>query len=105
MITSGQCRAARAFLNLSREGLAEMASVAARTISDFESDRREPIRSTAQAIVRAFEAAGIRFTEHGVEYPPPRRLGPGATLLSGITTEEQDARQRAWEAATGKAKP
>lgn len=61
MLTAAQCRAARALVEMSRESLAEAAAVAVRTISDFESGRRDPIRATQSAIRAALEAAGVEF--------------------------------------------
>ena len=63
MITSNQCRGARAMLGLSREELARLARVAQRTISDFEADRRAPIDATLRAMHNALEAAGVEFIE------------------------------------------
>jgi transcriptional regulator with XRE-family HTH domain len=62
-ITPAQSRAARALLNLSREELAAMAKVAARTVTDFERGARSPIRITRQALRQALEAAGVEFIE------------------------------------------
>lgn len=56
-----QCRAARAWLQLSQEGLAEAASVGVSTVRDFEAGRRAPIASTLAAMKAALEAAGIEF--------------------------------------------
>ena len=61
-ITAGQCRAARAFLDWSREDLAAAAKVAVRTIVDFERGARSPQNSTLAVIAAAFEQAGIEFT-------------------------------------------
>jgi len=60
-LTPSQCRAARALVEISREDLASAASVAVRTISDFEAGRRDPIASTRSAIRAALEAAGVEF--------------------------------------------
>jgi hypothetical protein len=46
-------------------------SVSANTIDRFENRRNVPIPATLKALRLAFEEAGIRFTETGVE--PPRR--------------------------------
>lgn len=58
-LTPAQCRAGRALIEMSREELAMRASVAVRTISDFESARRQPINSTLAAMRRALEEAGV----------------------------------------------
>ena len=60
-ITPGQCRAARAFVEMSRADLAKAAAVGERTIADFESRSRTPIRATLAAIQRALEARGVEF--------------------------------------------
>jgi len=48
-------------LEISRADLAKAASVGERTIADFESRTREPLRATLAAIQRALEAAGVEF--------------------------------------------
>lgn len=73
MITSSQCRAARAMLNWSRSALAEKSSVAERTITDFEREARIPQASTKLAIATALEKAGIEFI-------PENGGGPGVRL-------------------------
>jgi len=49
-------------LDMAREDLSARAGVAKRTIVDFERGARQPQRSTADAIKRALEAAGVEFT-------------------------------------------
>jgi transcriptional regulator with XRE-family HTH domain len=83
-ISAAQCRAARALLEMSRANLAKAASVGERTIADFESRTREPIRATLAAIQRALEAAGVEFLpENGVRLkgtpnPPSGGSTPGS---------------------------
>lgn len=48
-------------LSISRADLARTSGVAERTISDFESGRRQPIRATVAALQLALEAGGIEF--------------------------------------------
>lgn len=48
---------------LSRNGLAKAAGVAPRTLSDFETHVRTPLRNNQKAIQAALEAAGIEFIE------------------------------------------
>ncbi|MBI1207458.1 MAG: helix-turn-helix domain-containing protein [Azospirillum sp.] len=67
MITSAQCRAARGLIEMTQPGLAAASGVSLRTISHFEKGRRSPIPANLSAIQRALEAAGVRFTERGVE--------------------------------------
>ncbi len=61
-ISSAQCRAARAMIEWSRDVLAAESRVGKRTIVDFERGARSPQASTLLAIQRAFEAAGVEFT-------------------------------------------
>ena len=61
MLTSSQCRAARAMLEWSRIALAEKSQVSERTIIDFERGARTPQNSTKLAIKTALEKAGIEF--------------------------------------------
>lgn len=72
LITPAQVRAARALVELSREELAAASGVGARTIADFESGKREPIRSTMAALRNALEAAGIIFIDENGEGPGVR---------------------------------
>lgn len=58
---------ARAALEWSIKELAEKANVGAATVSRFERSEAEPIPATLSAIQRALEAAGVQFTERGVE--------------------------------------
>jgi transcriptional regulator with XRE-family HTH domain len=48
-------------LEISRADLAKAAAVGERTISDFESGARRPMRATLAAMQRALEAAGVEF--------------------------------------------
>ncbi len=62
MITSEQCRAARALLKWTQGEVAEKADLALSTIKDFEAERRTPHASNLAEIERIFTAAGIEFT-------------------------------------------
>jgi len=75
MLSSQQCRAARAWLNWSQEDLAKQAQVALSTIRDFEREEREPIGHNIDAIQRALELGGIHFESGahslaGIRYDP-----------------------------------
>jgi DNA-binding XRE family transcriptional regulator len=76
VLTPGQCRAARGFLDWTQEDLAERAQVSRSTVRDFEKGRHDLHRSTETMIVMAFRAAGIGFlsVEEG---------GPGVLLSAG----------------------
>ena len=72
-ITPGQCRAARALLDWSQERLSEQSKVGAKTIVDFEQDKRKPFARTIRDLRESFEAAGIEFTNGNT---PGLRLKP-----------------------------
>jgi DNA-binding transcriptional regulator YiaG len=60
-ITSGQVRAARSLLGLTREQLSHASGVPMRTLSRLEDGVGAPRRSTLAAIRAALEAAGVEF--------------------------------------------
>ena len=60
---------ARAALGWGMKDLAERAGVSANTIDRFENGRAAPIPANLKALRQAFEDAGVRFTETGVEPP------------------------------------
>jgi len=64
-MTPGQCRAARAFLQISQDDLAKAASVGVSTVRDFEVGKRAPIAATQAAMRSALEAKGVRFVDRG----------------------------------------
>jgi hypothetical protein len=72
MLTAAQCRAARALIDWSREGLAESSHVGLRTIVDFERGAREPRDVTVAALRRALESAGVIFVEENGDGPGVR---------------------------------
>ena len=61
-MTPEQCRAARAWLDISQESLAKAAGVGLSTVKDFESGKRTPIPSTQTAMKAALEKEGIGFS-------------------------------------------
>ena len=70
LLTSDQCRAARAALGWDIKDLAKRAArvagdrvVSVKTIEEFENNKRKSIRATQNALRQAFEAAGVRFPE------------------------------------------
>src|SRR4051812_7151685 len=67
MIVPTQCKMARAALGWSVRDLADRAQLGRVTVNRFETGKGEANRSTLAAIRRAFEDAGIVFTERGVE--------------------------------------
>ena len=64
-MTPAQCRAARAWLNLSQDALASASNVSNSTVRDFEVGRRVPIAATLAAMKAALEKQGIAFVEDG----------------------------------------
>lgn len=75
MLSSEQCRAARAWLGWSQDNLAKVAGVALSTIRDFERGDREPMLQNIEAIQHALEDGGIQFESgahslRGIKYDP-----------------------------------
>lgn len=67
-MTPGQCRAARAFLDISQEDLSKAANVGLSTIRNYEKGRSVPIENNLKAIRAALETLGIAFVNgDGVE--------------------------------------
>jgi DNA-binding transcriptional regulator YiaG len=64
-MTPGQCRAARAFLQISQDDLAKAANVGVSTVRDFEVGKRAPIAATQAAMRAALESKGVRFVDRG----------------------------------------
>jgi DNA-binding XRE family transcriptional regulator len=60
-ITSGQCRAARALLDITQPELAQAAGLGLSTIVDFEKSRRDVSRASVHAMLKALEKGGIQF--------------------------------------------
>jgi transcriptional regulator with XRE-family HTH domain len=63
MITSEQCRAARALLNWSQQDLAAKSGVGIVTVHQLEAGTNRPRRATIDVVRRAFEIAGIEFID------------------------------------------
>ncbi|SDF48090.1 Helix-turn-helix [Limimonas halophila] len=62
MITPEQCRAARGLLKWSQKDLADASGVSNQSVRDFELGHKNPQQSTLAVIQRAFEEAGVEFT-------------------------------------------
>ena len=60
-----QSRAARGWLDISQQELADRANVSLSTVRDFEKGRRTPISNNFVAIERVFLEAGIEFLSEG----------------------------------------
>jgi transcriptional regulator with XRE-family HTH domain len=77
-LLAAQIRAARALLGWSQGYLADGIGVSRPTIGDLEAGRREPHPATLFVLMNELTAAGIVFTERGVEFRkwPPRSYVP-----------------------------
>ncbi|MBI1273978.1 MAG: helix-turn-helix domain-containing protein [Alphaproteobacteria bacterium] len=64
MPSPAQLRAARGLLDWTRADLAKAASISPETIKNIEHGTFRPQESTAEAIVRAFRARDVEFTEN-----------------------------------------
>src|SRR3974377_2270221 len=62
-ITPGQCKAARALLELTQSELADAATLGLSTIVDFEKKRRQVSVAAIQAIRDALAARGVEFID------------------------------------------
>ena len=81
MITLSQIKAARALLSWTQETLAESAGLSLPSINNLERGLYSPRPETLRAIVKAFEKAGIEFTDNnGLRQRPE---GQGITEFSG----------------------
>jgi predicted transcriptional regulator len=62
-ITSGQCRAARALVEITQTELANLAKLGLSTVVDFERERRQVSALAVEAIRDALTEAGIEFID------------------------------------------
>jgi transcriptional regulator with XRE-family HTH domain len=62
-ITPGQCKAARALLEITQSELANAATLGLSTIVDFEKKRRQVSVAAIQAIRDALAARGVEFID------------------------------------------
>ena len=85
MLSSGQCRAARALLNWTQEDLAVRAGVSRSTVRGFESGQHELQRASAAMIRMALEQAGVILIEADEQ-------GAGVRLQSPYRPDQPDAR-------------
>ncbi|MDY0872651.1 helix-turn-helix domain-containing protein [Dongia rigui] len=61
MITSGEIRAARAYMGWTRQQLADRAKVALNSVTRMEMEQVDPRLDTLMAVRRTFEKHGIEF--------------------------------------------
>ena len=64
-----QVRAARSWLGWTQAELAEAANVGLSTVKDYEGAKRTPIANNLEAIKRALEKAGMKFTANSISGP------------------------------------
>lgn len=64
MVSAAQLRAARGLLDWTRADLAKAANVSPETIKNIEHGTFRPQEATTEAIIRAFAAHDVEFTEH-----------------------------------------
>jgi transcriptional regulator with XRE-family HTH domain len=64
-----QARAARSWLGWTQAELAERARVGLSTVKDYEGGKRSPIPNNLEAMQRALESAGMKFTADSISGP------------------------------------
>lgn len=67
-LVAAQIRAARGLLGWSQTDLGQAAKIHRATLIDLETGKREPHEATLSVLVKELTAAGIVFTERGVEF-------------------------------------
>lgn len=65
---AGQIRAARAYLNVTQDQLADLADLSLQGIQKIERGESQPTARTQAKITKAFERKGINFTADGITY-------------------------------------
>jgi transcriptional regulator with XRE-family HTH domain len=88
---AAQVRGARALLGWSQAYLAEGINVRRVTIADLESCKHEPEASTLFALMNELTAAGIVFTETGVEF---QRWPPSPYVPTGCAGTRRRIRRK-----------
>jgi len=88
---AAQIRGARGLLGWSQAYLAEAVSVRRVTIADLESGKHEPEASTLFSLISELGAAGIVFTETGVQF---RMWPPTPYVPSGCATIKKRIRRK-----------
>jgi DNA-binding XRE family transcriptional regulator len=89
-LLAAQVRAARALLGWSQGYLAEGINVRRATIADFENGKYEPHHATLAVLMKELAAAGIIFTDTGVEF---RKWPPRPCVQTGIAFTQKRPRR------------
>jgi transcriptional regulator with XRE-family HTH domain len=88
---AAQVRGARALLGWSQAYLAEGINVRRVTIADLETCKQEPQASTLFTLINELTAAGIVFTETGVEF---RDWPPAPYVPTGCAPTKKRVRRK-----------
>ena len=84
-LNPAQSRAARGLLNLTQQELAAASDLSLRTVVTFEKGGRSQATSTARAIQKALEAAGIEFIgDTGVQLKRDAQFATADAAVEGI---------------------
>jgi transcriptional regulator with XRE-family HTH domain len=95
---AAQVRGARGLLGWSQAYLAEAINVRRVTIADLESGKHEPDASILFALIRELNAAGIVFTETGVQFrmwPPKPHVPSNCATIKKRVRRKWYPRERA----------
>jgi transcriptional regulator with XRE-family HTH domain len=85
-LLAAQIRAARGLLGWSQAYLAEGTGMHRATLIDLESGKREPHEATLTVLMNELAAAGIVFTQRGVEF---RKWPPKPYVPTGIKRKKR----------------
>ncbi|MCG2672915.1 multiprotein-bridging factor 1 family protein [Bradyrhizobium sp. GCM10023182] len=80
-LLAAQIRAARGLLGWSQDYLSKGCKIHRSTLADLETGKREPHEATLLVLMSELAAAGVVFTETGVEF---RKWPPKAYVPAGI---------------------
>jgi transcriptional regulator with XRE-family HTH domain len=83
-----QCRAARAALDWSATTLEKESGVSRKTLTDFEGGKRKMQSANIEAVLSAFDRAGVYFDEKGCVC---RRTGPSIATAASIPLADLNA--------------
>ncbi|SFI32429.1 helix-turn-helix transcriptional regulator [Bradyrhizobium sp. Gha] len=84
-LLAAQIRAARGLLGWSQDYLAKGCKMHRSTLADLEGGKREPHEATLSVLMNELAAAGIQFTETGVQF---RKWPPKTYVPSGVKSKK-----------------